>query len=227
MMSNAAAQVLQYCCSRNHAHPELQPQPHSQPHHRSMRQFQTPDQMCTPDHFAEGVCGDRRLYVHATCRSGHHLKRKALENLGLWCVPAWPRRRINGGTTCLLAWVLSPVRIRLTHPRLSPTPSTMSRFLQNGQADGAGSSSSSSSSTDTLRMMLAPDSLLPCGGPTWSRNYTLMSPHLYCSAAVALAAAPTSSTSSGRPMERGAAVGDDEERQHQQIRRETEYSRSG
>jgi len=46
--------------------------------------------MCTPEHLPEGLCTDRRLYVHAVCRAGHHLKRKAFEKLGLWFVHTDP-----------------------------------------------------------------------------------------------------------------------------------------
>jgi hypothetical protein len=57
--------------------------PHKTPNHAC-------SQMCTPDRFVDGLCADRRLYVHAVCRAGHHLKRKALEKLGLWFVHVNP-----------------------------------------------------------------------------------------------------------------------------------------
>jgi hypothetical protein len=53
-------------------------------------QFEGVGQMCTPDKLREGVCSDRRLYVHAVCRAGQHLKREALERLGLWLVRVDP-----------------------------------------------------------------------------------------------------------------------------------------
>ncbi|KAI8476532.1 MAG: nucleotide-diphospho-sugar transferase-domain-containing protein [Monoraphidium minutum] len=49
-------------------------------------QYEGLGQMCTPHKLPGGVCGDRRLYVHAVCRAGHHLKKQAFEKLGLWFV---------------------------------------------------------------------------------------------------------------------------------------------
>lgn len=65
--------------------------------------------MCTPDRFREpeGTCADRRLYVHAVCRAGQHLKRKALERLGLWFVHVDPDR---------------PTDVRIEVPAGSPLP---------------------------------------------------------------------------------------------------------
>jgi hypothetical protein len=56
-------------------------------------QFDGAGQMCTPEslaHFRGGLCSDRRLYVHAVCRAGQHLKRRAFERLGLWMVRVGP-----------------------------------------------------------------------------------------------------------------------------------------
>lgn len=64
-------------------------------------QYEGVGQMCTPDRFREGLCTDRRLYVHAVCRAGQHLKRKAFEKLGLWFVHVDPE---------------DPVKIRLSLP---------------------------------------------------------------------------------------------------------------
>jgi hypothetical protein len=53
-------------------------------------QFEGTGQMCTPTRLPEGLCTDRRLYVHAVCRAGQHLKREAFEKLGLWFVHVDP-----------------------------------------------------------------------------------------------------------------------------------------
>lgn len=53
-------------------------------------QYEGLGQMCTPDRLPEGLCTDRRLYVHAVCRAGQHLKRQAFEKLGLWFVHVNP-----------------------------------------------------------------------------------------------------------------------------------------
>ncbi|GBF91853.1 hypothetical protein Rsub_04958 [Raphidocelis subcapitata] len=61
--------------------------------HPHPNQFDGAGQMCTPDslaHFRGGLCTDRRLYVHAVCRAGQHLKRRAFERLGLWLVAVNP-----------------------------------------------------------------------------------------------------------------------------------------
>jgi hypothetical protein len=47
-------------------------------------QFRGRGAMCTPDSFEEGLCTDRRLYVHAVCKQGHHQKIAAFKKLGLW-----------------------------------------------------------------------------------------------------------------------------------------------
>ncbi|KIY96742.1 hypothetical protein MNEG_11222, partial [Monoraphidium neglectum] len=70
-------------------------------------QYEGLGQMCTPDRLREGLCSDRRLYVHAVCRAGQHLKRKAFERLGLWFVHVEHER---------------PTDIRVTIPEGSPLP---------------------------------------------------------------------------------------------------------
>lgn len=55
-------------------------------------QYEGVGQMCTPDRLREGLCTDRRLYVHAVCRAGQHLKRRAFEKLGLWFVHVEPEK---------------------------------------------------------------------------------------------------------------------------------------
>ena len=47
-------------------------------------QFYGRGAMCTPDRLEEGLCADRRLYVHAVCRNGHKQKIWAFMQLGLW-----------------------------------------------------------------------------------------------------------------------------------------------
>ena len=75
--------------------------PHVRAAHAAWRRNTRPDtwrnrfpphhpQMCTPHRLPEGLCTDRRLYVHAVCRAGQHLKREAFEKLGLWFVHVNP-----------------------------------------------------------------------------------------------------------------------------------------
>ncbi len=51
-------------------------------------QFEGVGQMCLPDHlFAqEPLCSERRIYIHAVCRSGSGIKQRAFEALGLWFI---------------------------------------------------------------------------------------------------------------------------------------------
>ncbi|KAI8476746.1 MAG: hypothetical protein J3K34DRAFT_400314 [Monoraphidium minutum] len=53
-------------------------------------QFAAAGAACAPAALGEGLCSDRRLYVHAVCRQGHHQKVAALKRLGLWFVRVDP-----------------------------------------------------------------------------------------------------------------------------------------
>lgn len=48
-------------------------------------QFDGRAQMCLPARFND-ICSDRRLYVHAVCKSGGHAKKTSFTKLGLWFV---------------------------------------------------------------------------------------------------------------------------------------------
>jgi hypothetical protein len=55
-------------------------------------QYDGVGQYCTPDSIPD-ICSDRRLYIHAICKTGHLAKRHAFEQLGLWMIDikVWPQ----------------------------------------------------------------------------------------------------------------------------------------